>query len=123
LTRQLERLESRAQTLLELAEERVIGKEEFAARKLQLEAERAAGRTKLAAMDAEIAARAGRGIDIHASVRSIGQLSDVYAELDEPAERRRLLETCVDRLIVGDGVVEVRVPVQPAFVIARRRLN
>jgi hypothetical protein len=121
LNRQLERLDSRAQTLLELVEERVIGKEEFAARKQQLETQRAAAHADLAAVDAEIQARDARDIDIQGSLRSIARVSDIYAELEEPAERRRLLETCLDRLIVGDGAVEVHVPVQSAIVITRGR--
>jgi hypothetical protein len=96
----------------------VIGKEEFAVRKQQLEAERATAHADLVAVDAEIETRGARGIDIQGSLRSITRLSDIYAELEGPAERRRLLETCLDRLIVGRGAVELRVPVQPAICLA-----
>jgi hypothetical protein len=110
LVRQLERLDARARTLLELVEDRFIGKQEFAARKQHLEAEQLAARADLSAVDAEIDARSARNIDMPSAVRSIARLIDVYTELDEPAERRRLLEASLDRLIVHDGGVELHVP-------------
>ncbi len=60
-------------------------------------------------------------MDVPGALRSIRGLSDIYVELHEPAERRRLLETCLDRLIVGEGAVEIHVPAQPAIVVARRQ--
>jgi site-specific DNA recombinase len=112
LSRQIERLESRARTLLELAEEKVIGKDEFAARKRQLELEGAAARARSAAIEAEIEARGTRDADVYGALSSMHRLSDIYAELDEPTERRRLLETCVDRVIVGHGAVELHVALE-----------
>ena len=110
LNRQLVRLDTRARTLLELVEERLIGKGEFAARKQHLEAERAAVRADVSSVDAEIDACGARDIDIPGALRSIARLIDIYADLDEPAERRRLLQTYLDPLIVHAGGVEVHVP-------------
>lgn len=81
LARQLERLDSRAL----LAEERVIGKDDFASRKRRLEAERAAARDELQATAAEIVARGDRDVDVDTALRSRRHVSDVNSELDELA--------------------------------------
>lgn len=110
LAREMERFEHWAQALMELAEDRLIDKGEFAARRRKREGERAATAQELAAIDAELGARAVATVDVDTALRSLGRLSDVYEELEEVAERRRLLETCLDRLTVHQAGLVVRMP-------------
>jgi hypothetical protein len=59
-------------------------------------------------------------IDIEGTLAGLRRLSDVYDELEEVSERRRLLETCLGCLVVRPDAVEPHVPAYPATVV---RLN
>ena len=117
LVRGIDRLGSRLQALLELAEDRLISKAEFADQKGLLEDERRTWGDELASVEAELEARGTTAIDIEGMLDSLRRLSDVYEELDEVAERRRLLETCLSRLVVYPDTVELHVPAYPTIVV------
>ena len=70
-TRASERIAARLDSLLELAEDRLITKAEYAARKARLEGERAAEETELSALGAEIASQSATAIDVGATVRGL----------------------------------------------------
>ncbi len=114
-TRAVERLTSRLDALLELAEDRLLTKEEFAARKARLEGERAARQAELAMVEAEIAARSSSAIDVEATARRLRRLGDVFDELEGTVERRALLATCLKRVVVRPGELELHVPAYPVF--------
>nr|MDA8218529.1 recombinase family protein [Dehalococcoidales bacterium] len=120
LMRGLDRLGSRAQALLELAEDRLITKAEFVDRKERLEGERQAWEDELAGVEAELEARAATAVDIEGTLASLRRLSDVYEELEEVSEQRRLLEICLGRLVIRPEAVELHPPAYPTLVV---RLN
>ena len=117
LMRGIDRLESRTQALLELAEDRLITKAEFVERKERLQGERQAWEDELAGVAAELEARAATAADIEGALASLRRLSDVYDELEEVSERRRLLEICLGRLVVRPEAVELHVPAYPTLVV------
>jgi site-specific DNA recombinase len=120
LQRQLERLASRSGVLLELAEDRLIDREEFRRRKTSLDEERAEAMQQLAAADATMAARPLTATDVEATLASLRQVSDIYGELEEVSERRRLLQACLDRLVVCGDRVQFHLRSYPALIV---RLN
>jgi hypothetical protein len=68
-TRSLARIGSRLESLLELAEDRLVSKQEFAGRRAKLEAAQGALDSELATPESEIAARASMAIDPKATMR------------------------------------------------------
>ncbi len=116
-TRAVERLTSRLDALLELAEDRLVTKEEFAARKARLEGERAARQAELTMIEAEIAARSSSVIDVEATARGLRRLGDVFDELEGTIERRALLATCLNRVVVRPGELELHVPAYSVFLV------
>jgi hypothetical protein len=104
---------NRSDALLELAEDRLINKEEFAARRARLEGERAILQSELATIEVGIAERAAKVIDVAATVRTLRRVGDVFDELDEVVDRRRLLATCLNCVVVRPGEIELHVPAQP----------
>lgn len=106
---ELARAADRSAALLELAEERLIGKAEFASRRAELEEGRTALVAELTQLDAEARERSASTIDIEGTLRSLGNLGDVYDELRTPPERRQLLATCLDRAILKPGEIELHV--------------
>jgi hypothetical protein len=117
LAREAERLTSRDETLLELVEDRLIDKEEFARRRGRLAEERAAAAAELRALEAALRARADTAVDLGGTLSGLARMSDVYDELDEVGDRRRLLEACLGRLIVDDGFVEIHLPASSDIVV------
>jgi Recombinase zinc beta ribbon domain len=113
---ELERIAGRLGSLLELAEDRLVTKQEYAARRARLEAERAALESELAALEADIAARAATSIDAEATMRRLRRLGDVFDALDDVVDRRRLLATCLSRVVVRQGTLELHVPAVPLLV-------
>jgi hypothetical protein len=106
---ELARIAERSAALLELAEERLIGKAEFAARRAELDTERTALAAELAQLDAEARERSASTIDIAETLRSLRNLGDVFDELRTIPERRTLLATCLDRAILKPGEIELHV--------------
>jgi hypothetical protein len=99
--------EADVQPLRELATDRLIGRDEFVARRARLEAERAA--------------RASSRVDLEATLGTFRHLADVFDELEDVADRRRLLGTCLNRgggAWRGAGAARAGVP---AVDRARRR--
>ena len=119
LARQRERLTSRRQALLELVEDRLIAKEEFAGRKGQLDDELAEAGRHLAVLEGQLAGRTLTEADAAVALAGLQQLSDVYAELEETGEQRRLLQECFHRLVIGEDGIEVHAPAYP-LIVARR---
>jgi len=119
LLRERERLDRKGRALLELAEDRLIGKEEFAERRARLDADRAGVTAELASAEAALAAPSGPSGEPPAMLGEIRCLSDVFAELAETGERRRLLTTVIDRLVICEDGVQLHVPEYPAVMIAR----
>jgi hypothetical protein len=115
--RGIDRLESRIRPLLELDEDRLITKAEFAEREERLEGERQDWEDELAGVAAELEVRAAMAADIEGTLASLRRLSDVYDELEEVSERRRLLEICLGRLVVHPEEVELHVPTYPTLVV------
>lgn len=116
LVRQRERLASRGQVLLELAEDRLVAKEEFVRRKAQLDGEITEASRQLAAVEVELAGRTPTARDAEVTLASLRRLSDVYDELEESGERRRLLQGCLCRLVVHEDCIEVQVPAYPPMI-------
>lgn len=116
-TRALEHLTSRLDTLLELAEDRLITKDEFTARKARLEGERASREAELTMIEAEIANRAASAIDVEATMQGLRHLGEVFGELEGTLERRALLATCLSRVVVRPGELELHVPAYPVFLV------
>jgi chromosome segregation ATPase len=119
LAGELERLVSRSEALIELAEDRLLGKAEFAARKARLDEERTATEEELATVEGELRARAATAIDLAGALAGLERLSDIYDELEDVSERRRLLETCLHRLVVREDRVELHAPAYPTIVVRR----
>jgi hypothetical protein len=117
-TAELERIGSRLDPLLELAEDRLITKHEYAARKARLEVERAGLEAELPTLDGEIAARAVTTVDVEATMRGLRRLGDVFDELEGVVDRRRLLATCLNRVVPRLGEVELHVPAYPLLASA-----
>ncbi|MPZ50970.1 MAG: hypothetical protein GEU75_17000 [Dehalococcoidia bacterium] len=116
LLRDRERLERRTTVLLELAEDRLIGKDEFVQRKAHLDRERTETAKELASVEVELLhARNASSVDIGVTLESIRRMSDIYDELEEVAERRHIVETCLDRVVVGPTSVEFHIPTYPAM--------
>ena len=74
-----------------LAEDRLIPKQEYAARRARLEGKRAGLEAELATLDGEISARAVTTIDVEATMRGLRRLGDVFDELEGVVDRRRPL--------------------------------
>lgn len=68
-------------------------------------------------IEAELAARAASAIDIEATMRGLRRLGDVYDELEGTLERRALLATCLNRVVVRPGELELQVPAYPVFLV------
>ena len=85
--RGIDRLESRIRPLLELDEDRLITKAEFAEREERLEGERQDWEDELAGVAAELEVRAAMAADIEGTLASLRRLSDVYDELEELSSR------------------------------------
>ncbi|MDA8217217.1 MAG: recombinase family protein, partial [Dehalococcoidales bacterium] len=113
IVREVERVRSRIESLLELAEDRLISKQEFAARRACLESERADLEAQLATIEAEMMARAASAIDIEGTVRGLRHLGDVFDELEDTSDRRRLLASCLDRVVVRRGALDLHVLAHP----------
>ena len=113
VARDLAKVADRAAALLELAEDRLIGKAEFAARRAELDGERVALADELAALDSGARERAASTIDIEGTLRSLRHLGDAYEELRTAPERRRLLATCLDRAVLKPGELELHVVANP----------
>lgn len=114
--RELERLRSKLASLLELAEDRLISKEEYAARKARLEGDREALEERLNGLDAELAARADTTVDIDGVVAGLRHLRDVYDVLEDVAERRRLLASCVSQVVVKPAELELHLSAYPVLI-------
>lgn len=116
LARERDRLDRKGQALLELAEDRLIGKEEFAERRSRLDGERAIVATELTAAEAALAAQGGAIVEPPTILRELRRLSDVLAELEETGERRRLLMTVLDHLVIQEDVVQLHVADYPVLI-------
>ncbi len=112
----LDRVRAKSAALLELAEDRLISKEEFTARRARLESECVAAEAELGQLDAELTARSSSQIDMGALASSLKHVADVYDELVDIADRRRLLGTCLNRVVVRGGALELHVPLYPLLI-------
>jgi hypothetical protein len=113
--RELERIQRRREALLELAEERLIGKDEFVARRAELDAEQQALQARHEAIERRLDARPGAVVDIGSVLASLERLVDVFEALDDVRERRLLLQQCLRRVVVRAGALEVHVPANPVI--------
>ena len=113
MARETERRQSRLGSLLELAEDRLITKEEFSARCSQLESERAHLRADLGRLETEIGARLSSMIDVDATLRGLQRLGHVLDEPEDVRDRRRLISTCLNRVVVQESGLELHVPAYP----------
>jgi site-specific DNA recombinase len=113
VARESERLGNRLESLIDLAEERLITKEEFATRRSQLESQRANLSVDLGRLETEINARLSSMIDVDATLRGLQHLGDVLDELEDVRDRRRLITTCLNRVVVQDGGLELHIPAHP----------
>ncbi len=68
---------------------------------------------ELATLEAEIGARRASVVDVEATVRGLRRLGDVFDELDDVVDRRRLLGRCLSRVVLRPGEIELRVPAIP----------
>ncbi|MPZ50964.1 MAG: hypothetical protein GEU75_16970 [Dehalococcoidia bacterium] len=110
VTGELERTRDRLSSLLELAEDRLITKAEYAARKSRLETDQAGVERELANIEVEIASRAAMTIDIDETVRELRRVGDVFDSLEDVIDRRHLLATCLNRVVARPGEIELHVP-------------
>ena len=85
-TREIQRIVRRLEALLELAEERLIGKPEYAARRAQLEAELDTLRAAHAEVERDIAAREKPGAELRGVLATLERLLDVFESLDQATE-------------------------------------
>jgi hypothetical protein len=108
-TREIQRIVRRLEALLELAEERLIGKPEYAARRAQLEAELDTLRAAHAEVGRDIAARAQPGAELRGVLATLERLLDVFESLEDIGDRRRLLQQCLSRVVVRQDALEVHV--------------
>ena len=111
--KELDRLRARLDTLLELAEDRLISKQEYANRRGSLEGERAALEAELAALETDLTARTASAIDIEGTLRGLRHLGDVFDELEDTRDRRRLLATCLHRVVARPGALELHLAALP----------
>ena len=98
---ELRRIDGKLHRLLELYEDALIGKEEFAARRVELDRDRQGLR--------DVATRLGSSpvgaVDFEASVSSLRDLAGVYEQLDFEG-RRVLLCNVLSRVIVADREIQ-----------------
>jgi recombinase-like zinc beta ribbon protein len=107
--REIQRIARRLEALLELAEERLIAKPEYAARRAQLEAELDTLRAAHAEVERDIAARAQPGAELRGVLATLERLLDVFESLEDIGDRRRLLQQCLSRVVVRQEALEVHV--------------
>lgn len=113
ISAELERIAGHLDSLLELAEDRLVSKQEYAARRARLDADQASLEGELATLERDIAARAATSIDGEATMRGLRRLGDVFDALDDVVDRSRLLATCLRRVVVRQGAIELHVPAVP----------
>lgn len=112
LFKELEHLVRREETLIELVEDGLVSKTEFAMRRSTLAEEHKAAQSELLTLEANLAARSSTAVDVFGASSELVSLGDVYERLEEPEERRQLLATCIARIIVRQaGAIEVEVPI------------
>ncbi len=75
---------------------------------------------ELQAVEAKLAARNTSVDNIGASLASLRRLVDMYDELQEVSERRRLVEACLARVVGGDASIEIHRLAQPTMVVRRQ---
>ena len=101
---ELRRIDGKLRRLLEFCEDALIGKEEFAARRVELDRDRHELETGL-----RVATRLGSSpvgaVDFEASVSSLRDLAGVYEQLDFEG-RRVLLCNVLSRVIVADREIQ-----------------
>jgi hypothetical protein len=110
---ELERITDRLGSLLELAEDRLVTKQECGARRAQLETEKASLENELAGLESAIAAQVETGIDAAGTTLSVRRLGDVFDELDDVVDQRHLLATCLSRVVVRQDALELHVAAVP----------
>lgn len=113
VAKELARTADRSAALLELAEDRLIGKAEFASRRAELDGERSALAVELARLDAEARERFSSAIDIEGTLQKLHDLGDIFDELRTVPERRQLLAACLDRAVLKPGEIELHVVTSP----------
>jgi hypothetical protein len=121
LVRERGRLDRKGARLLELAEDGLITKEEFAHRRSQLAQEGNELAREIAQVEADLRVREESGIDITKTLGSLRHLRDVYDELEDVADRRQLLRSCLNRLVVREGALELHVPAVPLLLLANKK--
>lgn len=96
----LAKVEKRAQRLLGLYEEELIGKEEFVKEKLALDSDRKFLERELEEVSQKIFANDVGNFDLQSIFSSIQNLADVFEELDHQ-EKKELLRTVINKIEVG----------------------
>lgn len=101
LREELGRVVTKRNRLVELFEDDLIGKEEFAGRRAELERMGEGLETTLREVTESLKRTTVGTVDLDASLKALRDLAAVYQELD-PEERRTLLRTVVSRIVVGE---------------------
>ncbi|MFI5342155.1 MAG: recombinase family protein [Candidatus Methylomirabilales bacterium] len=115
---ELRRIDGKLRRLLELYEDALIGKEEFAARRAELDRDRQELETGLKDVATRLGSSPVGAVDFEASVGSLRDLAGVYEQLDFEG-RRALLCNVLSRVIVGDGEIQYGVYLIPECMGAR----
>ena len=100
LQQSLDRMEKKEQRLLELYEDGLINKGEFAKRKESLIAEKKLLKREVEEVDQKVYSNDLANFDLQSSLSSIRNLAEVFEELDLQ-ERKELLRTVVSKIEVG----------------------
>jgi site-specific DNA recombinase len=96
----LAKVEKRAQRLLGLYEDELIGKQEFAKEKAALDSEKRFLEGELGALQEKINANDLANFDFQSTLSSIHNLAEVFEELDHQ-QRKELLRTVINKIEVG----------------------
>ncbi len=112
----LRELERRSLNLIELYEQTMITKDEFATRRKSLEAEKATAEQELMNVRTELAANELSRYDVESVVSTLRTLGEVFDHL-EFAERRELLRSVLEKVVVGKHSVTYNVFALPGLAI------
>lgn len=113
IDREQEQVRARLDALMELAEDRLISKQEFAERRARLQGELTSLDGELATIEDEFVACAASAIDVEGTLGSLRHLGDVMDELEDTSDRRRLLASCLSRVVVRPGALDLHVVAHP----------
>ncbi|MBI3781326.1 MAG: recombinase family protein [candidate division NC10 bacterium] len=103
----LGRAEMKSQRLLELYEDGLIDKIQFASRRQTLEQDLHRRQTQLEHLNQRLQVAPLSTLDLDASLASLKTLASVYQELPDEEKRRTLLRTVLSRIVVADHNIQM----------------